>query len=211
MCPERKEFKQGFRVTLFVLFVFQLWGPEPGRLLWTFFWNPHFSQKRLHAQFLFSESISRKITSQLHIKYNYTLGISFLETHIPVTQNNVFGINFVIISGWSVNPAFPGHHLTGVPGGPGRKVHRRVLSECFWASGWQYSSVHSERSSPKALFGALFRPGPAPGHSCKWQSGWQFPTPYFYPFLGDILFCYRRSVQSPANLGILIDSVGASP
>ena len=74
---------------------------------------------------LFSELISRKITFQshtkiffrqfisrkLHITYSFVaqsitwkncLGIIFLENLISVTWNNLFRVNFAIISGWSV-------------------------------------------------------------------------------------------------------------
>ena len=56
---------------------------------------------------IFLEFISRK----LHITYSFviqritwkdSLGIIFLENRISVTQKSVFGINFAIISGWSV-------------------------------------------------------------------------------------------------------------
>ena len=63
-------------------------------------------------------SVTRKhfwgeaISRNLHIKDSFVirritwknrLGIISLENLISVTQNNVFGINFAVISGWSVH------------------------------------------------------------------------------------------------------------
>ena len=84
----------------------------------------HSSQKRFIHRLMFSELISRKFTFQLqedidrgsisrklHITYSFViqritwktcLGITFLENLILVTRNNASGINFAIISGWSV-------------------------------------------------------------------------------------------------------------
>ena len=82
----------------------------------------HSSQKRLHTYFLFLELVFRKKIhfsykkwftginfQKSHITYSFAiqriawkncLGIMFLENLISVTWNNVFGINFAIISGW---------------------------------------------------------------------------------------------------------------
>ena len=83
-------------------------------------------------KFLFSELISRNFTCQLHenilLELNFPtithhvfvgdsrnymeklVGNFFLENRISVTQKNVFGISFAIISDWSVRLVKAGHH-----------------------------------------------------------------------------------------------------
>ena len=141
--------------------------------------NPYtLARKDYIHKVLFSELISGNITFQLqenilrelisrklHITYSFViqritwkncLGIISLENLISVTCNNVFGINFAIISGWSV--------LRKSRVGWGSKYDPHTMETwCSWLREWKSWKLQQEQFLPRqqVLLGKNFHSRPA--------------------------------------------------